>query len=163
MTREQALERIHDPNPPLLSAADQAAFAACLERDAELRAMHDEQQALFALMDAWEDGAEPSADFDRSLWARIEAEPPRTSWAQWVGSWLSWPRAAWASCAVALLVAAAVWIGPRPAPVETQKVAKVEAVAVSAEDAEFLQEIDRALDDMEMLMEFDALAPEGRI
>jgi anti-sigma-K factor RskA len=167
MTRDEALERIHDPNGAPLAEDEQRAFEAWLERDAELRAIHDEQRALFAAMDAWTDGVEPSENFDQRLWARIEAEAARPSWTQTLTSWLSWPRAAWAGCAVALLAAVAVWVGPRQQPVETQKVAKVEAVAVSGEDAEFLQDLDRALDDMEMLKEFDALAPdtapEGRI
>ena len=101
MTREEALERAHSPHPPPLEQGERAAFESWLERDAELRAIHDEQQALFAAMDVWEDDVEPSAGFDRKLWARIEAEEARPSWARTLAGWLSWPRAAWASCAVA--------------------------------------------------------------
>ena len=155
MTREEALERAHNPHPPPLDESEQAAYAEWLGRDAELRAIHEEQRALFAAMDAWQDGSEPSADFDRRLWARIEAEEARPSWAQMLASWLSWPRAAWASCAVAAAVAMAVWLGPQQ-PMEPAPVAKV---ALSVDDAEYLRELDRALDDMEMLIEFDALAP----
>jgi hypothetical protein len=49
---------------------------------------------------------------------------------------------------------------PEAPPAEPQR---VEAVALSGEDAELIQELDRAIDDMEMLIEFDALVPEGRI
>jgi len=155
MTREEALEKIHDPRGPV-DERERLALADWLERDAELRAVHEEQQALFAAMDAWEDDVEPSADFDRRLWARIEAEEARPTWAQTLGSWLSWPRAAWASCAVAAAVALMVWAGPQSQPVEPEPVTKV---ALSGEDAEYLEELARALDDMEMLIEFDALSP----
>jgi anti-sigma-K factor RskA len=158
MTREEALERIHDPLGPPPDPEEQRALEAWLEQDAELSAIHDGQRSLFAAMDGWQDDVEPSADFDRKLRARIEAETARPGWAATLASWLSWPRAAWASCAVAVLAAVAVWVGPQRPPVETQKVAKAEAM-LSSEDAEFLQGIDRALDDMEMLIDFDALAP----
>lgn len=154
MTREQALEKIHDPRGPV-DEQERLALAAWLERDPELLAIHEEQTALFAAMDAWGDDVEPSADFDRRLWARIEAEEARPTWAQTLASWLSWPRAAWAGCAVAAGLAVMAWVSPQSQP-EPAPVAKV---ALSGDDAEYLQELDRALDDMEMLIEFDALAP----
>ena len=49
----------------------------------------------------------------------------------------------------------AVWLGPQ----QTVEPAPVAKAALSGDDAEFMQELDRALDDMEMLIEFDALAP----
>ncbi len=156
MTREEALERIHDPNAPPLEGDEARAFEALLEQDAELHALQSEQQALFAAMDDWASDVEPSADFDRRLHARIEAEQARPSWAQTLTDWLSWPRAAWASCAAAALAAMAVWLGPQT---QTVAPAPVTKVALSGDDAEYLQELDRALDDMEMLIDFDALAP----
>lgn len=155
MTREEALEKIHDPRGPL-DEQERRALADWLERDVELRAIHEEQTALFAAMDSWEDDVEPSADFDRKLWARIEADEARPSWAQSLVSWLSWPRAAWAGCAVAAALAVVAWVGPQSQPAEPEPVAKV---ALSGDDAEYLEELDRALDDMEMLIDFDALAP----
>lgn len=155
MTREEALEKIHDPRGPM-DEQERLALADWLERDAELRAVHEEQTALFAAMDAWQDDVEPAADFDRRLRARIEAEQASPAWARTLGSWVSWPRAAWAGCAAAAALALMAWVGPQTQPVEPAPVAKA---ALSGGDAEFVEELDRALDDMEMLMDFDALAP----
>ena len=156
MTREEAFERIHDPRPAPLEPGENRAFEAWLERDAELRAAHEGQQALFAAMDAWQGGAAPSADFDRRLRERIETETARPGWAEALTSWLRWPRAAWAGCAAAAMMAVMVWSGPE-LPVETAPVTKA---ALSHEDAQYMRELDRALDDMEMLIDFEALAPD---
>ena len=155
MTREEALERVHDPHPPPLDDAEQSSFEDWLARDAELGEIDAEQHALFAAMDGWEN-VEPSAAFDERLRVRVEAERSRPNLGGVLASWLSWPRAAWASCAVAMLAAAAVWLGPGRRSMEPPPAAKV---ASSAEDAEFLRELDRALDDMEMLIDFEVLAP----
>ncbi|MEZ5397381.1 MAG: hypothetical protein R2724_32020 [Bryobacterales bacterium] len=157
MTRDEALDRIHDPLAAPLTEDEQRAFESWLERDEELCALHVEQQALFAAMDGWADDVEPSTEFDRKLWARIEAEKARPSWTQALASWLSWPRAAWVSCAAAAAIAAMVFLGPAEQPEPQSAVTKA---SLSVDDAQYMQELDRALDDMEMLMDFDALAPD---
>ena len=81
------------------------------------------------------------------------------------GSWLfgSWkPALAAGLAAAALLVGVSVWGPQQDAPEPRQYAVKT----TPAHDAEYLDEIDRALDDMEMLADFDAFmaenAPEGR-
>ena len=158
MTREEAFERIHDPRPAPLAPEEERSFELWLERDAELRALHEDQRALFAAMDAWQGDAAPSAEFDARLRARIAAEPARPGWTRALASWLSWPRAAaWAGCAAAATLALMVWTAPQEIPNDAPPVTKA---ALSSEDVEYMEELDRAIDDMEMLIDFDALAPD---
>jgi anti-sigma-K factor RskA len=158
MTREEAFERIHDPRPAPLAPGEERSFELWLERDAELRALHEDQRALFAVMDAWQEDAAPLADFEARLRARIAAEPARPGWTRTLASWLSWPRAAaWAGCAAAAMLAVMVWTAPQEPANDAPPVVKA---VLSSEDAEYVQELDRALDDMEMLIDFDALAPD---
>ncbi len=161
MTRDEALERIIDPHGPPSDGGERREFEAWLERDAELREAFERQQALFGAMDAWR-GAEPSVGFDRGVYARIEAEQARRSgWRAWlIPSWK--PAMAAGMAAAAVLVGMFAWQPAAEAPEPQQYAVKT----LPAHDAAYLEEIDRALDDMEMLADFDAFldenAPAGR-
>ena len=166
MTREEVLERIIDPHGPPTDPAERREFDAWLERDAELRETYERQQALFGAMDEWSP-AEPSMGFDRGVYAKIEAEQARRAgWRSWFsgsglfGSWK--PAMAAGLTATALLLGMFVWQPQQETPEPLQYAVKTPPM----NDAEYLDEIDRALDDMEMLADFDAFlaesAPEGR-
>lgn len=169
MTREEALEAVHNPNGPPQDPAQRRAFDAWLERDPDLRALMDQQTALFEALDEWS-APEPSANFDRALAARIEAEDARPGWRESLRrslTALSGPRwAAVAACAAALAVA--VWLGPADQAAPSADPAPKTAVALPpAQPAEaYFDEFDQALDDLEMLVDFDvavpAEGPEGR-
>ena len=96
------------------------------------------------------------------MYARIEAEQARRAgWRAWLfGSWK--PAMAAGLAAAAALVGLFVW---RPEPVVPEP-PQVAVKTLPARDAQYLEELDRALDDMEMLADFDAFvaesAPEGR-
>ena len=146
MTREQVLDRILDPAGPPLDEAEQSQFEQWLEREPELKAMFEQQLALLETMDQWET-AEPSAGFDEAVYARIrrDAEP----------FWRRFLFASWKPSLVAGLTAAAVLIGVLA--FDQQPVEEPAQVAVkSAAEAEYYQQFERALDDVEMLIEFDA-------
>ena len=161
MTRDEALEAVFNPKGPPTDPQSRAAFDGWLERDEDLRTLYEEQSALFSALDEWA-APEPSAEFDAAMAQRIEAERDREPvWLSWINAALA-PR--WASAAALGAVLAAAWVwgpasseGPAPAPKT--------AVALTPADAEYLDEWDRALEDLDMLEEFDAFgsdALEGR-
>ena len=142
MTREQVEERIVDPaGPPRPGTPEREAFDAWLECDAELRERFELQQEVFAAMDLWE-APQPSAGFDAALRAKLQ---PKSFWAGLFGA-----RPWWAAAAVAALAAWLYWAPPRtvdlPEPAEPAQVVAVD-------------EVDQVLDDLEMLVEFEALPP----
>ncbi len=148
MTREQVLDTILNPTGPPLNEAEQAQFEQWLEREPELKAMFEQQLSLFETMDQWET-PEPSAGFDEAVYARIrhdaEAQP----------FWRRLLFASWKPALAAALTAAAVLIGVYS--FEQQPVHERSQVAVkSAAEAEYYQQIESALDDVEMLIDFDA-------
>lgn len=147
MTREQVLDRILNPAGPPLNEAEQSQFDQWLEREPELQAMFERQLELFAAMDQWET-AEPSAGFDEAVYARIrrDAETPPF--------WRRLLFGSWKPALAAGLAAAAVLIGVYVSgqqPVE----APAEVAAKSAAEAEYYEQIESALDDVEMLIDFD--------
>jgi hypothetical protein len=125
-----------------------------------------EQQALWRQMDAWEP-PEISPDFDRRLFARIGSAA-----GSWVGlnrlglDWLSRPfhpfRPAFSlALACVLLVATVVVERGRHTPVPADA-----GLAINVMERDDPRQIDRALDDIQMLSEFEILpleqAGEGR-
>ncbi len=161
MTREQALEAIYNPKGPPNDPEKRQAFEAWLERDEELRGIHEEQTALFGALAEWT-AEEPSAGFNRAVYARIDASlRPRDRIAEWFRqSFEAALRPRWAAAgALAAALAVTVWVtrGPRP---EADRAPKT-AVAIAPADEEYFDELDRALDDLEMLVDFEALAPAG--
>lgn len=157
MTREQALETILSPHGPPQDLEQRRLLKAWLDRDPELRAIDEQQRDLFAAMDLWE-SVEPSSGFNREVYARVDAEQVRRSgWGRLLfGSWK--PALAAGLAAAALVIGAALW-----QPSDLTPAPQVAVKALPAADAEYLREIDRALDDMEMLSEFDAFLQEANV
>ncbi len=195
MDRETVIEMILDPaSRPVPGSAEHQAFLACLERSPELRAMYEEQQAVWEALDLWQN-AEPSPGFDRAVYEKIERRP-----AGFWGRWLSWPLEGLATlrpgvaaglAALLLIAAAIVSFQPRRGdePVaatqaaeqqaSTQQLGGQQAAAERASgpqdvvarasgpqapriESESVEQIDQALDDIEMLADFDGLLIEPR-
>lgn len=155
MTREQALEMIHDPAGLPADPVERRELEVWLDRDPELRAAHEQQTALFAVLDEWEAPA-PSDRFDEQIYARIaERESRPTGWFARFASWAS-PRPAWAAAAVTAAIVMALWLPGAGGPVET---APVEKATLHQEEIEYYEALDQALDDVDMLLDFEAFAP----
>ncbi|MBI1354358.1 MAG: hypothetical protein GC160_08430 [Acidobacteria bacterium] len=155
MTREQALERIHDPRGLPRDAAERRALERWLDSDPELREQFEQQQSLFAVLDEWAD-PQPSQGFDAALYRRIAEEAEsRTSWRQRLFGLLA-PRFSLATAALAAALALAVlW----PHPEARMQPQPVEKAALSGDEVEYIEALDQALDDVDMLVDFDAFAP----
>ena len=130
-----------------------AETAAVLERHMEhceaCRAFGEAQKTVWAALEVWE--AMPvSEDFDRRLYARIGQEERRGVWGGLVRSWwpLNW-RPALSLAAASVIVVVALLV---QSPVSAPQPAEAEAV-----DAE---QVERALDDLEMLRQVN-LVPKG--
>lgn len=145
MTREQVLDRILDPTGTPLNKADQLEFECWLQQEPELRSMFEQQQALFQTMDLWE-SEEPSASFDQGVYARIQLDAESQPF------WRRFLFASWKPALAAGIAAAALLIGVYRSPEAPPQEIAVKA----APDAAYYEEIERALDDMEMLVDFDA-------
>jgi hypothetical protein len=147
MTREKALEMITNPRGgPLEGTPAYRELMTYLESSPECRSAYVEQQAVWESLDLWEE-VEPSAGFDRLFFDKIEEQQARVSWfARLVNNW----RPSFAVGLAGLLLAAA-------AVLQRQPEAAGNAGMMVAEDAEYAEELHRALDDIEMLAEFDLL------
>ena len=160
MTRDEAYEALHSPRGRPTDPERRRVLEEWMERDAELRALDEEQADLFDALDDWT-APDPSSGFDAAVYARIEQES--RPWYRRLFDAPAMPR--WAA-AGALTAAAAVllWVGQEgPGQPEPMLKASVETPAAD----EYYEELDRALDDLEMLADFDVLAapvetPEGR-
>jgi anti-sigma factor RsiW len=110
------------------------------------------QQSVWQALDLWE--AEPvSPDFDRRLLARLDAQP---SW--WSRLWSPFHPASWRlglgmAAAAALLIVAGAMVQPRPGTPPPSLSPSAQAGALQAE------QVEDALDEMEMLDEFYTLVP----
>lgn len=157
MTREQALEWIHNPAGPPTDPLERRAFEAWLERDAELRAAYEEQAQLFAVLDEW-DAPGPSDRFDEALYARIAEEERRPAgWRERLLAWAA-PRPAWAAAAVAVALLLALALPRSGDPGATPA---VEKATLHQNEIEYYEALDQALDDVDMLLDFEAFAPES--
>ncbi len=147
MTREKALEMITNPRggPPEGTPAYRE-LMTYLESSPECRTVYREQRAVWESLDLWEE-VEPSAAFDRRLFDEIEKQHAGASWfARLVNNW----RPSFAVGLAGLLLAAATVLQRQPDAVGS-------AGMMVAEDAKYVEELHTALDDMEMLAEFDLL------
>lgn len=108
------------------------------------------QLAVWAALDRW-DAPPVSADFDRRLYARIQAAPSRWNFFRSWRSLLS-PRAAPLAAAVCLTAAAALWLARPVAPVPAAPPAPVAAVQALGPD-----QAQNTLQEMEMIQEFSSL------
>lgn len=111
------------------------------------RRLRDGQQALWASLDQWE-AAEVTADFDRRLYRRIEAEEARANWWQRAASPLRslFVRPALPLTATAGLVLAVGFLLHQPAK------PPVSADPAPAADVE---QVERTLEDLEMLRQLN--------
>jgi hypothetical protein len=157
MTREQAIDlilRTGGHRPP--NSDEHRELLKFLDASPECRKLYEDQRATWQALDLWET-VEPSLGFDRCLRERVEElSASRTWFAGWLTPWR--PNFA-VGLAGLLLVAATVFHQPSL----SGPGAKV--AAVSGEDQAYLEEFNRALDDIEMLSEFEidpaALAAPG--
>ncbi|MDQ2899854.1 MAG: hypothetical protein M3Y07_08640 [Acidobacteriota bacterium] len=143
--------------------------AAILERHMlvcpECAQLRDGQQAVWNALDSWE--APPvSADFDRRLYARIEAgDAPswyRRGWghvrdyARETFRPLVW-RPAFPLAAAGVLVVAGFLLDHRAGP--TVAIPSTPEIRVSLTEAD---QVEKTLEDMEMLRQFDPVSKDGK-
>jgi ferric-dicitrate binding protein FerR (iron transport regulator) len=151
MTRERAIEIIlQSGEGPTPGTDEHREFLAFLEKSPECRELYERQQTLWRELDAWEP-VDPSPGFDRRLRAAIEAHTP---W--WRRAFVTLRPGFAVGLAGLLLVAAAV-VRRQSSRVADPAVALIEPV----EDPQFYQRLDSALDDIEMLTDFDVLPLEA--
>jgi hypothetical protein len=112
--------------------------------DSRLQGQYEQQQRLWAALDFWEP-VEPSPDFDRRLRARIEdlrASQP------WYERFLPVLRLRFALALAGLVVVAASVLHQQP---------RTAILPALADNPQMIEELDQALDDAEMLADFEAL------
>lgn len=152
MTHEQALEIILNPRgSPPPGSPERREFEEYLRASPECRQLFEAQQAVWRAMDDWS-APEPSPAFDARLFAQIEAERGRRSWFERSMGGFRLPLAA--ALAGLLLAAGTVLRQQTPASPEAPM-----TVAVEPPESQYVQQINRALDDLEMLADFAAPAP----
>ena len=120
-----------------------------LETSSETRALYEQQQAVWGALDLWEPVG-PSLHFDRRLRDRIDelanAEP-------WYRRLFTVWRPSFAVGLAGLLIAATGVLQQRPTTPAGTELAIVETL----DDEVYFEQFDRALDDIEMLADFDVL------
>jgi len=134
-----------------LDAQEAAAFDQHMITCAACRQFAHAQRAVWKALDVFEP-ASISADFDRRLYQRIE----KVSWWDRMVAALSSPMLTHrglpiAAAAAALLVAGVVWERPSATPAKPKAPLSAEAQSLQAD------QVQNALDDMEMLREFNHL------
>jgi anti-sigma factor RsiW len=137
-----------------LDAQAAASFDQHMLTCAACREFAHRQKAVWQALDLFEP-ASISADFDRRLYQRIE----KVSWWDRIVAGLRSPMLTHrglpiAAAAAALLVAGVVWERPSTKPVEPQSPLSADVQTLQTLQADQVQ---HALDDMEMLREFNHL------
>jgi hypothetical protein len=158
MDREAVIEIILDPGrrPPVGTPEHQAVLAY-LETSPECRAMYEQQQAVWETLDLWEP-AEPSAGFDRDLYRKIDQSAHNElaslwGWLSRPSEWLVTVRPSLAAALAALLLIAGAIVSYQP-----RRGAEAVAAQLPAEiGSEYVEQMDQALDDIEMLADFEGL------
>lgn len=157
MTREQALEMILSPRGgPPAGSVEHAEFSEFLRTSPECQRLFEEQQAVWRSMDEWA-APEPSAGFDRRLLAQIEAEQGRVGWFERLFGGFRVPLAA----AMAVLLVAAATVIQRQEPAMPEP--GTAAALLEPAESQYMEQINRALDDLEMLADFAPPQPSGEI
>ena len=125
--------------------------AAILEAHMELcpacREFRDGQRALWEALDQW-DARPVSPDFDRRLYRKIEEQEQMSWWARVFGSMAWKPALPLAATACLVLVAGFISVNP----------GTVTAPVAENPQAREVEQVERALDDLEMLRQFDLVA-----
>ena len=137
-----------------LNRTEAAHFDAHADRCARCAALRASQAAVWQSLDEWKP-APVSAGFNRELWRRIDADAHQTSWTRELAAALQfsfWKRLAPLAVAVALIVTGFMFdhSGTRAMIVPTNSPAPI---VVTASEAD---QLDRALDDLQLLHEVDA-------
>lgn len=138
-----------------LPAGQAAEFERHLKICPECQAFAQSQQKVWTALDVWEE--EPvSAGFDAKLYQQIQRTDQRPSWRQWLSDRMTWKpalAAAGAAVAVVLLVQAPAQRVPQAPP----QIAPAVVVNSRVETIE-PDQIERALDDLEMLNQISSAA-----
>ena len=121
-----------------------------METSPECRALYEQQKTVWQALDRWEP-IEPSLDFNRRLYEKIEADAANRSWFAGLFPNL---RPSFAVGLAGLLLAAGTVLYHQPG---TETVPRKTAGIVAVDDSEYLDQIHTALDDIEMLADFDVL------
>ena len=142
-----------------LTPGEQEAFQLHMAECAECRGLADAQMSVWSALDAWKVPS-VSEDFDQKLHVRVAGDARRPWWQrQWdnishAGVWFSWKPVLPVAAACAVLVGVFLLrnpVTPNGAPVAP-------AAVVQTQDAQRVDvdQVERALDDMDMLNQLDA-------
>jgi anti-sigma factor RsiW len=128
--------------------------AAVLERHIErcpaCRKIQSGQQAVWSVLDEWEP-VPVSAGFNRGLYARIDSEAAAPWWSRLTPARLwRWKPALPLAAACLALMAMALFDTPPTVPAQPGSSVRVEMVQ--------MDQVERALEDLEMLRQFDFTA-----
>lgn len=139
-----------------LNRTQAALFDAHADQCARCAALRISQAAVWQSLDEWKP-VPVSADFNRELWRRIDADERRLSWTRELAAVLQfgfWKRLAPLAVAIALIVTAFMFdhSGKQGGTVQTNSPA---SIVITASEAD---QLDRALDDIQLLHEVDASA-----
>ncbi len=140
--------------------------AAALELERHIAGCHDcaefrnAQSSVWNALDAWEAPA-ASPDFNRRLYARIAAAETAPWYTRWLESLRPvFARPAFPLAAVAVVVVAGFVID-HPSFISSPHAAKPTAVNVSGVTPREAEQVERTLDDLDMLRQFDSSADQN--
>jgi anti-sigma factor RsiW len=138
-----------------LTPAEQEAFELHMAGCAACRQLADAQKSVWSALDLWKVPS-VSEDFDRRLHARIVAEE-RRPWRKRQWAWFSWKPALPVAAACAALFAVFLLQSPVPS---NNAPAAAPVVVQTQEDAQKVdvEQVERALDDIDMLKQLDTPA-----
>jgi anti-sigma factor RsiW len=139
-----------------LNRAQTLLFEAHAEHCARCAALRTSQAAVWQSLDEWKP-TPVSEGFNRELWRRIDADAHQPSWTRELAAALQfnfWKRLAPLAVAVALIATGFVFdhAGKQPGPLQPESAA---SIVITASEAD---QLDRALDDIQLLHEVDAAA-----
>jgi anti-sigma factor RsiW len=139
-----------------LNRTQASLFEAHADHCARCAALRVSQTAVWQSLDEWKP-APVSEGFNRELWRRIDADARESSWTRELAAALQfnfWKRLAPLALAVALIATGFVFdhAGKQPGTVQTNSPA---SIVVTASEAD---QLDRALDDLQLLHEVDTTA-----
>jgi anti-sigma factor RsiW len=139
-----------------LNRAQASLFEAHAEHCARCGALRMSQAAVWQSLDQWKP-APVSAGFNRELWRRIDADARQSSWTRELAAALQfnfWKRLAPLAVAVALIATGFMFdhAGKQPGKIQPDSAS---SIVVTASEAD---QLDRALDDIQLLHEVDATA-----
>lgn len=130
-----------------LNPESTAILEAHMERCPACQEFRDGQRALWDALDQW-DARPVSADFNRRLYRKIEEQEQMSWWSRIFGSMVWRPAVPVAATACLALVAGFISMNP----------GRVTAPVADNPQAREVEQVERALDDLEMLRQFDLVA-----